>query len=126
MPSAKCQVLFGEHYRLHAGNLKALAATHVLAGHHVVAAQHVGAGFSKFSAVAVVPAPGQLFFLGSYQPRDLVLACLLAMRAAQVGNLLLLLLVEKIALVHRESRCSSVVGRWPKIATGVIPDYYTS
>jgi len=52
--------LFGEHHRLHAGDLEAFAAAHILAGHQVVFAEHVGAGFGKARAVTLIGASGEL------------------------------------------------------------------
>src|SRR5580698_898078 len=92
--------LFCEYDGLHAGNLKALAAAQVLAGHHVVFAQHVGTGFGEFGAVTVVSAAGKLLFLGTHEPCDFVFPRLLAMGTIQVCVFLFLALVKKLAFVH--------------------------
>jgi len=92
--------LFCEHNRLHSGNLEALAAAQVLAGHHVVFTEHIRTRFGELGTVAVVATPGKLPLLGAYQPGNFVLPSLLAMGTIQVRHLLFLPLVKKIALVH--------------------------
>src|SRR5580698_4308662 len=107
-------MLFGEDDRLHAGDLKPLAAAHILAAHQVVFAEHVGAGFAEAGAVALVSAPGKLALLGAYDPRDLVLSGLMAMGAVQGCHLLLGALAEKIAFFHEirllHVRCGTSYG----------------
>jgi hypothetical protein len=104
--------LLGKHDRLHAGNLEALAASHILAGHHVIAAEHVGFGFSEAGAVAFVGAAGKLVLLGTHQPVDFVFSGLLAMRTIQRRQLLLRPFIKKLALFHRVvSRSSLVLGQ---------------
>jgi hypothetical protein len=68
-----------KHYGLHAGNLEAFAATHILAGHEIVFAQHVGASFGETSTVALVgAAAGKLPLFGAYHPGDVILGGLVA------------------------------------------------
>src|SRR5450755_3254856 len=76
--SAGGQTVLQKSYALHAGDLKALAATNVLADHHVVAAQHVGLRFGELCAVAIIGARRQTLFLRSHQPLDFVFGRLLA------------------------------------------------
>ena len=47
-------VALANSHTLHAGDLKALPATDILADHHVIAPQRVGLGLGEFRAVAVV------------------------------------------------------------------------
>jgi|SRR5580658_6843505 hypothetical protein len=93
--------LLGEHDRLHSGNLKALAAPHIFAGHHVIATQHVGLGFGEAGAVSFVSPARQLILLGAHQPADFVLGGLLAMRTVQGRCLFLRPFIKKIALFHK-------------------------
>jgi len=96
--------------RLHGRDVEALPATHVLAHHDVVFAEHVGAGLGEACTVALIGARGKVFLLGTNQPVDLVLRRLMAMRAVEVGGLLVGPLVEKFAFFHTSLR-SSVLGR---------------
>src|SRR5580704_7377990 len=100
------RTLFCEDHRLHAGNLEAFAAAHVLAHHHVVSAQHVRTGFSEAGAITLVGPSWQLPLLGANQPSDFVLRRLVAVGAVEGCRFLIGFLVEKIALFH------VVVGRW--------------
>src|SRR5208282_1237267 len=100
MAQTKGRPLLGEHDRLHARNLKALAAAHVLARHQIVFAQHVGSRLGKSGAVALVGSARKLALLGSHHPGDFVLRRLVAVRAVQCRRLLFLPLVKKIALFH--------------------------
>jgi hypothetical protein len=93
--------LLGKHNRLDSGNLKAFAATHVLAGHHVVAAQHIGFRLGETSAVSFVSAAGKLILLGAHQPADFVFGGLLAMRTVQRRHLFFRAFIKKFALFHR-------------------------
>src|SRR5271156_6652095 len=112
------KVLLGEHDRLHSGNFKALAATHVLASHHIVAAQHIGFRLGKTSAVSFVSAAGKLILLGAHQPADFVFGGLLAMRTVQRRHLLFRTFIKKFALFHR------VVGRRSQLGPTANRLYY--
>src|SRR6185369_3670155 len=103
--------LFEKRHGLDAGDLKPLAATHVLAHKHVVFADHIGTRLGELGLVALVGAAGELLPLGSHEPRNLVVASLAAMRAGQVVRLLLLSLVVKIALFHKNQWLVDS-GRW--------------
>src|SRR5579863_6975517 len=103
------KALLGKHDRLYAGNLEALAAAHILAGHHVIAAEHVGFGFSEAGAIALVGAAGKLFLLGAHQPVDFVFSGLLAMRTIQRRHLLFRPFIKKLAFFHRVVGRSSLV-----------------
>src|SRR5882724_12998354 len=94
--------LIGNHCRL-AGNIEALAAAHVFAGHDVILADHVRPELREAGAIAVVGAAGELPFLGADHPGHFVFTRLVAMRAVESGWLLLLSLVEKVAFFHRQS-----------------------
>src|SRR5579859_5461603 len=86
---------------LHAGNLKAFAATHVLAHHHVVAPQHVRLRFGELGTVPLVGPRRQRLLLGAHQPLDLILGRLMAVRTTQVGRLLVRFFIKKFALIHK-------------------------
>src|SRR5579864_6088575 len=92
--------LLDKHHRLHAGNLKTLAAARILAVSRVIAAQHVGAQFGVAGPVAFVGAARHLRFLGAHKPAQFVFARLLAMRTIQGSRFHLQLFVEKSALVE--------------------------
>src|SRR5450432_512030 len=87
--------------RLHAGNLEAFAAAHVLAHHHVVFAQHVRLGFGEAGAVALVGAARYLLLLGADYPGHLVLRRFFTTGAVEGRWLLFLAFVEKLAFFHR-------------------------
>src|SRR5262249_7650422 len=106
--------LVGEDDRLDAGNLEALAAAQVLAGHHVVFAQHVGAGFGEAGAVAFVGAAGKLVLLGAYQPGHFIFGRLMTVGTVQRGWFLFLTFVKEIALFHRH--------RFPALGLGWYSD----
>jgi hypothetical protein len=92
--------LFGEHYGLHAGNLEAFAATHILTGHKIIFAQHVGARFGETGAIALVSTSCKLSFLGANDPRDLVFRSLMAMWTVQHGHFLFRPFVKEFFFVH--------------------------
>src|SRR5581483_3207274 len=89
-----------DHRRL-PGDLKALPATHVLAGHHVIFADHVGTELRKAGAIAIVSASAQLAFLGPDNPGYFVVRGLMTVRTVQRGRLLFYFLIKKIALFHK-------------------------
>lgn len=93
---------------LDARNLKALATAHVLAHQYVVLAKHVGPCLGEASPVALIGPGGQSTLLGADQPTNLVFGRLVAVRAAKVGRFSVGSFVEKLSLVHRNSRRSSV------------------
>jgi|SRR5271155_3037605 len=84
-----------------AGDVEALAAAHVFAGHYVVFADHVVAGLGESGAVAFVGAAGELALLGADQPGHFVLRGLVAVGTIQVRRLFFLAFVEKFAFFHR-------------------------
>jgi len=92
--------LFGEDYRLYAGDFEALAAAHILTGHQIIFAQHVGARLGEAGAIPLVGTPRELPFLGANDPRDLILGGLMTMRTVQGGHLLLRPLVKEFFFVH--------------------------
>jgi hypothetical protein len=102
--------LFGEDYRLYAGDFEALAATHVLTGHKIIFAQHVGARLSKAGAITFVGASRKLPFLSANDPGDLILGRLMTMRAVQRGHLLFRPLVKEFFFVH----CSLLIIAYSK------------
>jgi hypothetical protein len=102
MSSAIIQISLGDDGRL-PGNIETLAAAHVLARHHVVLSHHVGSSLGEASAIALIGAARQLPLFSPHDPHDFVLCGLMAVWAIQRSQLLLLLLVEKIALFHRSA-----------------------
>jgi hypothetical protein len=92
--------LLGEDDGLHAGNLKAFAAAHILAGHQIVFAQHVGAGFGEAGAIALIGATRQLSLLGADNPGHFVFGGLMAMRTIERGHLSFWPFIEKVAFFH--------------------------
>src|SRR2546427_6061630 len=92
--------LFGEDYRLYAGDFETLAAAHVLASHKIIFTQHVGARLGEAGAIPVVGTSRELPFLGANDPGDLILRRLMTMRAIQRGHLLLRPLVKEFFFVH--------------------------
>src|SRR5208282_6048199 len=76
------QAILEKRDALHARNLKALAAAHVLAHQHVVAPQHVGLRLGELGAVALVRPRRQTLLLHPHQPLDLILRRLMAVRTA--------------------------------------------
>jgi hypothetical protein len=92
--------LLGDHRGL-AGNVEALAAAHILAGHHVVFANHVGSKFGEAGAVALVGTAAKLVFLGAHHPGHFIFRRLVTVGTVQRSQFLLLLLVKKIALFHK-------------------------
>jgi hypothetical protein len=89
-----------EGHALHARDLKAFAATYVLAGHHVIAPQHVGLRLGELGAIPVVSPGRQAFLFGPHEPLNLVFGGLLAVGASQGRWLFIGTLVEKIAFFH--------------------------
>ena len=89
-----------ERQCLQRGDLKALAAANVAAGHHVVAAHHVGLRLGKSGSVAVVGVARQLRPLAPYDPTDGVIAWLAAVRTDQRMGTLLVGFGKKIAFFH--------------------------
>src|SRR5271166_1753733 len=73
----RADLLVEERNRLHAGDLEALAAAHVLASHEVVAPHHVRARLGELGAVALIGAGRELAQFGAHQPTKLVLCRLL-------------------------------------------------
>src|ERR1700687_642169 len=93
-------------YRLRAGNIKALAATHVLAHQHVVDAHEVVARLLKAHSVLLVGAAREIAFLRALQPAHLVVGSLAAMRATIGSSLNFLYFVKEISLVHKNPICN--------------------
>lgn len=95
--------LLNEDDRLRVGNLKALAAAHVLAGEHVVYAHHVVARLLKACAVKLVCAARAFTLLRALEPAHIVVVALAAMRARETRALGFLLFVKEIFFVHKKS-----------------------
>lgn len=77
---ARRQPILQKRHTLHARNLKALAAAHVLAHHHVVAPQHIRLRLGKLRAIPIIRSRRQTFFLRPHQPLNLIFRRLIAMR----------------------------------------------
>jgi len=92
-------------YRLRAGDVKALAATHVLAHQHVVDAHEIVARLLKAHPVLLVCAAREIAFLGALQPTHLVIGPLTAMRTTIGRSLNFLYFVKEIAFVHKNPIC---------------------
>src|SRR5208282_2434497 len=95
------QTILQKRDALHARNLEALAAAHVLAHHHVVPTQHVRLRFGEFRAVAIVRAWREALLLHAHQPLDLILRRLMAMRTTQICRLFIGPFVKELTLIHK-------------------------
>src|SRR3982074_2875997 len=87
--------------RLHTGNIEALAAADVLAGHFVIQQDHVTLPLLEFRPVALVSARWQAILLLPHQPAQLVLLGGLAERTLQASGLVRRTFVVVGALVHQ-------------------------
>ncbi|HXC96240.1 MAG TPA: hypothetical protein VNU92_11095 [Edaphobacter sp.] len=72
--------LLDEGNRLNSDNIESFSAPYVLASHGVVTPDHVALGLGKAGPIAVIGSSGKLCLLSSYNPVDLVLGLLAAMR----------------------------------------------
>ena len=96
--------LFEKCHRLHACYLETFAASDVLAGDHIVFADHIRACLGEFCAIAFVGAGRKLTLFCAYQPGELVLGSLPAVRTTERVRPSLLLFVKHFALFHQSSR----------------------
>ncbi|HWC18841.1 MAG TPA: hypothetical protein VG498_17660 [Terriglobales bacterium] len=96
-------VLFQECHRLNASDFKPLAAADVLAGNHVVFSNHVRPGLGEFSTITLVSARWELALFGSYEPGELIVSSLPAMRTSEIVRPFLIPLVEHFALFQEPS-----------------------
>jgi hypothetical protein len=87
--------------RLNSDHIEAFAATDVFAAHRVVATDHVALGFGKSGAVAIIGSPRQLCLLPPYDPFDLILPLLPAVRTCHDMGTLFRPLVKKISFFHK-------------------------
>src|SRR6185312_12693526 len=91
--------LFGGH-RLYPYDLKALAATNVLAADNVVLPHHVGFGFGEAGKVLLVGVSGRLLLFVPDEPGELIFAGLVAVRADQGVGPHLRSFVKKVAFLE--------------------------
>jgi hypothetical protein len=85
---------------LDSDNIETLPAADILASHRVVTADHVTLRLRKACPVAIVCSPWQLGLLPAYDPVNLVLPLLPAVRTGHHMGSLLCLLIKKVPFFH--------------------------
>src|SRR5258706_9680751 len=88
-----------KHHRLRAWNIKPFAAR--AAGEHVVDAHHIVARVLELAFIVFAGAAWESGFLGTLQPTHFVIIAGATVRATETGGLRFLLLVKKIAFIHK-------------------------
>src|SRR6266550_2655655 len=107
-PAFSCRIfttLGGEagldkHNRLGAGNIKAFAATHILAHKHIVDSHHIVTRLLETRPILLTCAPRNLTLLRALEPANLIVGPLTTMGATKGRSLDFLYLVEEITFVH--------------------------
>ncbi len=98
-PAIRCRKLH-EGDGLDAGDVEALAAADIFAGHQVVGSDHVRLRFGEAGAIALIRVARQRCLLAPDQPSKLIVVGFAAVGAGQTVGSLFGLFVEKISLFH--------------------------
>jgi hypothetical protein len=96
-----------ESHRLDSGDIKPFPAPHILAPNHVVPTHHIALRLGKTGPVAIIGSTRQLGLLSPYQPPQLILTLLPAVRTRHRMFPLFGPLIKKVALFHPSPRWSA-------------------